>query len=224
MINQLPIIVYDLETDHYNPEIARLWEISALVIDPRTLEIKEGESFSSLSCPPDIKDWQQYEKDSSRARDVNKIPLEDIKNAPAEEQVFKNFVQFVKRYSGGHISRAPIFAGFNNINYDNVIIDRLCRKYKTVDKEGFPTLYNKRDKCDVLTWLFYWFENQPEPAKYNLSEIRRFFGLSEEGSHRSDKDVIDTALILCRMMKFQRKVMTKYYNQFKGSFCAKAEA
>ncbi len=219
MINNNIILCYDLETSHYNPYRCDLWEIGAVPIDPRTLEIKYDEAFSSLSKPPGITDWPRYAERTQKARDVNKISIEALQEAPAEEQVFKKFVHFVKKYTKGHITKAPVAAGFNIINFDNIIMNRLCWKYKVVDKEGSPTLFMPRDKIDLIDLMFNWFESYGDgPNKYSMKFLRPYFGISEERAHRATKDVEDTAALIVRFLKFQRQLSSKYAHQFKGSF------
>lgn len=220
MINNNTILVYDYETSHYNPYHCDVWEIGAIPMDPRTLEIKYDEHFSSLCKPPNIKDWKAYEEKTQKARDVNHISIEDLKNAPDEEQVFKNFVNYVKKYTKGHITKSPIAAGMNILNFDNIITNRLCWKYKIVDKkDDLPALFHPRDKIDLIDKMFWWFESFPDgPDKYKMEYLRDYFGIKEDGAHRAMKDVEDTAVMIQRFLLFQRILAIKHAHKFKGAF------
>ncbi len=66
----------------------------------------------------------------------------------------------------------------------------------------------------VLTWT----ENEAEPEKLSLSEVKKWFGIPEGIEHRAMGDVEPTADILCRLLQFYRNVNKKNKPKFKGAF------
>jgi DNA polymerase III epsilon subunit-like protein len=87
-----------------------------------------------------------------------------------------------------------------------------------LDKDGDPKMFHPRDSFDLMKMCLGWFENEAEPEKMSLSEIKKFFGYPEGIEHRAMGDVEPTADILCRLIQFQRNVMKKNKPRFKGAF------
>ena len=63
----------------------------------------------------------------TEALKITGISREDLDKAPSLKTVWSNFVQFVTRFNPKRDKwSAPILAGYNNLRYDNVIVDRIC--------------------------------------------------------------------------------------------------
>lgn len=205
------IIVFDMETGSTNPETCEVLQIAATVIDPRTLEIKSQHEFNSLIKP---NNWANVE---AKALEVNKLKKEDLEAAPCLPVVWRKFVEYVEKFNHNKsFYTAPIAAGANIKNFDCPIVERLSKTFGNVDKEGKSSLFNKRDRIDLLDICFLWFENHKEPENYKMDTLRDYLGLSKEGAHNALQDVRDTAKIISRFMRFHRNISKP--SKFKGAF------
>jgi DNA polymerase III epsilon subunit-like protein len=213
-INTNYLCCLDFETGNADKYNAIPLELAAEMIDPRTLRRIEGANFHTLIKPHC--GWKGVE---AKALEINKIDKDEVDKKGLEEKVaFDNFTQFIRKYTQGNKWKAPIMCGFNIEGFDRIIMDKLCIKYNYVDKDGAQKLFHPRDTFDLMKIGLTWFENLPEPDKYNLNAFREFFGISTDGAHRALKDVEDTTDMLCRFLLFHRKVNEKNKPQFKGSF------
>jgi len=229
-VNFHKLCVFDLETDSSDPKIANPTQIAALMVNPRTLEIIPDSTFESFICPPTIGEQNYLDEHRDtiewhariRKTTVDKI-LELWKNAPSEKDVFDNFKNYLLKYhtkTNNNKSKfsAPIACGANIIRFDIPILQRLCEKYKHVDKKGEMELFYPRDIIDTLHLCFFWFENLSEPKSYNMDVLRPFLGLKNEGGHDALKDVKDTTKIIVRFLDFHRRILEKTKNTFKNAF------
>lgn len=161
-------------------------------------------------------DWANVEQE---ALDINKIEKKTIdEKGINQKEAWQAFTSYCNKYNKKKsFWGAPIAAGHNIINYDMVIVNRMCRLYGPLDnKSKNPILFHGRDKVDLLNLAFLWFENNKELENYKLDTLRDYFGLSREGAHNAVKDVEDTALIISRFLKFHRNLAAK--TTFKGVF------
>ncbi len=216
-INSNNYIVFDFETGDIDTDSCPILELAAVAIDGRTLEIIKGSEFHSFIKPT----AEELLLVKQEALDVNKITAKDWENAPLLVDVWKSFTKYVEQYNKpGKFLTQPIAAGHNIRNFDMKIIDRLCKKYGQWDsKWDNQTLFYNMIKMDTMDLMFMFFEGCKEgPEKYKMDSLREFFGIPSEGSHRADKDVKDTAQIICRFLKFQRQVTNKNVGKFKGAF------
>lgn len=214
MINENYIIVLDFETgskDKFDPIPL---EVAAVVVDPRTLKRVPGETFECL-----IKPYGGWENVQQEALDVNKIDPKQVDTEGLDEKVFFDlFVKFFKRHTKGNKWKAPLVCGFNSDSFDRIILERLCHRYNYLDKGGDQKLFHPRDSFDVMKMVLGWTENEAEPEKLSLREIKIWFGIPEGIEHRAMGDVEPTADILCRLLEFQRSVVKKNKPRFKGAF------
>ena len=217
MLNLKKICVFDFETDSPDPHTCQPVELAAIMIDPRKLQFIDGSEFSSMMRPVNIDDEDYYEvhKDTIdwHARQLNKQPMDVLdswKAAPLQKNVWGDFKRYLNMY---HLSEsrksaftAPLICGYNVLNFDLPIIQRLSEKYKDVSKRGETKLFFGRDKIDVLHLVFMFFENLPDLESYTLDAVRELMGLSSEGAHTAIKDVKDTGEIAIRFMRQIRSV------------------
>lgn len=218
-INSLDYIVFDFETSGVDIKTLEPLQLAAVVIDGRSLEIKESETFQSYMKPP-VDDLTAFCKASKGALDVNKITQEQLENAPMQSVVWKSFVEYVTRYNKKKNSfNCPIFAGHNILGFDLPIMDRMCSLYGNVDKkDSRQNIYNRRTQVDSLQMCYLWFENLKEPVDYKLGTIMEFLGIPKDGTeHNAITDVKNTAKIISRFLKFHR-ALAGDGSRFKGAF------
>ncbi len=218
-LNHNYLCVYDFETGSPFAWTTEPIQLAAAMVHPRTLEIVEGSEFASYIRP--------YVMDNvtDDALGVGgKTPAqiqelrEKIRAAPSRESVFGDFCAYLKRYTKGNQWGAPIPVGHNIINFDNIIIYRLCQEFKMLDKNLYQKIFHPFLCIDTGAILFNWWENLAEPTKYGMDTVRPYLGLDNSGGHIADKDVADSAAILIRFLKMQRTKALKL--NFKGSMAS----
>lgn len=130
---------------------------------------------------------------------------------------FDNII--VDRICGGHLRPAK-----NQLDYmtKNGILD--VEKVRIVEPWGFgpwdndrmeETLFAPRDSIDLMGLLFMWTENLEEVKSLSMDATRDWLGISKEGAHKADKDVMDGAKVLIKFLKFHRSISAQ--TKFKGS-------
>ena len=216
--------VVDIETDGIDPEKCNPLQLGAVIVDPRKLEIVKGSEFSSWIQPPEFhsKDFDYFEEHKDTIafhcenfkEDKNQF-LARLENAQSEKLVWKDFAEYLKSYyipgqKKTHFSSC-ILAGYNVLNYDKVILDRMAAKYKNMGKDGKSNLFNKRMCVDVMHLAYYWHEGSNVLPNYKLDTLREHFPFPElEGqAHEALKDCIDTATYLIRYLKLHRHFAQK---------------
>ncbi len=203
-MNHNTIIVFDFETGSRNPHDCEVLQLAALAINPRSLEIIKGSGFKSLIKPLD------KNRVEAGALEKNRLDMKELEKAPQLEFVWKDFVKYVKRYNMGKNEwTAPIPAGINIKGFDLPIINRLCHEFGPLNKEGFPSLFAKRDQIDLLDIAFLWFENQKEPRNYGMDSLREYFGLPLEKAHSAEVDVRHEAELVIRFLRLHRNLWEK---------------
>ena len=220
-------IVADFETDSPDCETTNPVELAAVAIHPRTLEIFTEDAFKMTIKPPSMDDDDYYTDERNKTikwhadtRGTTTASIIDMwQNGTSEEMVWKNFLTFLQKY---HIRKnvskkiyytEPIISGYNIDGFDIPIFKRLAAKYKT-KKWPFSKL---PPSLDLQAILYYWFDNMPEPDNMKLDTLKKYFGLESSGqAHEALSDVIDTAKILVRFLKFARSQAN--YDKFNNSF------
>lgn len=214
MINRL--CVYDYETDGAKPEECQPVQLAACIIHPVTLDIIEDSYFSTYMRPDDIDDEDYYEKHLDtitwHAKNYKTTPeaiFKIWKDAPDQKTAWNNFTSYLAKYnqnpSKPNRFGAPARAGMNIRRFDNVITDRLCKKYGNTIKDE-QSLFHPRDTVDIMDFALYWFESLPEPQSYNMEALRKFFGLKTDIQHDALNDVKDEAWIIRRFLKLHRNL------------------
>jgi DNA polymerase III epsilon subunit-like protein len=219
----LPVIIYDYETTGIDPNKCQLTQIAAMVIDSRTLNVKQGGLFNTEVCP--IFDDERaislgYAPVEAKALEVTRKTKEGLMGAPEEKVAWANFRSFCKRFNpSGDSYKAPIPAGYNINGYDSIITKRMCDKYGPVDKNGRPSLFNPIFKLDVMDMMFSWLEFDDDLTGLSLTKLCEFLGFPSEmtdNAHDGMVDVRNTANILIKFLKFQRDIASK--TNFKEAF------
>jgi len=224
-MNHRWIIVYDLETDGPDPTTANPVEIAAVPVNPRTLEIKMDDTFEVTVKPPGIDKDEYFTTGVQKTIDwhasTRGCSSEDIvstwKKGKSQKVAMKNFCSYLQKY---HIEKEPMrriyftepaYSDYNVDGFDDIIIRNMCDKHKL----DYP--FAKMGNMDLLHYITYWFENMPEPENYKMDTLKEFFGLQSHGqAHSAISDVVDTAKILVRFLKFARRQVS--VDKFKGSF------
>lgn len=209
------VIIYDLETGGNDPMTTEPLEIAAIAVDMQTLTPKENGTFGPVIIKPT--DWDLV---SDKALAKNGLKREELAQGADQQVVMKQFFDFCRLFNTGtKIWDLPIPGGYNIKGFDNIIMNRMCKKYEHTNSDGEYLLFNPLHNFDLADMCRFWFHDTSEgPEGYSLEKIRDFFGVSKEGAHRAMKDVDDTLLILRRLLQFQRKLNVKYVDKFKGAF------
>lgn len=218
-MNNRKIVVYDLETTSKNPLKADPVEIAAMVIDPFSLKLVPDSQFEiKLQPTPESIDVDTLEWHAKKDGLTTQEVRDKWNTYIPQKQGWQQFCSYLDKYHTNFERSdwtAPIPAGFNIVNFDNIIVRRLADKYKN------SYLFNKVHKLDLFDMLFQWFEGRKEIKKYNFDYYRDFFGLSHAGAHSAIVDVEQTSQLIIKVMKLHRSVGAKV--QFKDS-CAHVDS
>lgn len=249
-MNYKDLCVYDFETTSANPFRCQPIQLAAVVVDMRKLEIRENSLFSTYIKPefdPEKCAKFGFDEFSDEITKITGIVKSDIENAPSLELVWTQFRAYLEKFNPSKSKwKSLIKSGHNVINYDNIIVDRICGghlrpakkqldymtkngileadKVRFVEPWGFgpwddermeETLFAPRDSVDLMNILFMWAENLEELKSFSMDSVRDWLGISKDGAHKADKDVMDTAKILIKFFKFQRHIGSQ--TKFKGS-------
>ena len=186
------------------------------MIEPRKLTIVPNSLFNSEIKPI---------FDDAEAIKLGLDPLEEealIKThktreqlalAPDLPQVWNAFVEYINRYQTkkGNTWNSPIKAGFNIINFDNPIIDRMCEKYGPWDKTwATQNLFHPLHNIDLMQEFWKVTENIRinNTNSISLDNIRDWLEMDKNGSHDAKNDVLDCAELVIRFLKLHRKLYT----------------
>ena len=210
------IIVFDFETGSRDPLKTQPTQIAAVAIHGRKLTVQPNGYFNS-EIRPILDDDKAIEMGldpvEDEALDITRKTRAELKKAPAPKQVWGKFSNFVNKYNWKRTPYfAPIPAGYNINGFDLIIADRMCQQYGPVDKKtGRQTLFNRIHRVDVMNLVWGWLENNPDVKRFSLDSLRDYFGMSKENAHDALQDIKDTANIMIRFMKMQRKFAGKVH-------------
>lgn len=211
------IVVYDLETTGKNPNKVYPIQFAALTMDGVSLKIKEDNVFNQMCKPPDFDYMVDFtDKDAEDKKGLWKFHAEHrncsvqeiidlVSTSPPMSLVFDQFKQYINQFRVA--KKDPILSGFNIVNYDNVILNRLL--------DGKKGTWNPIFCMDAMQMCYTWLRSA-ELRSMSLDSLREYFGLTK-GGHEAMKDCKDTAIILNRFLEFQKKLaIGKDY--FAGAF------
>jgi len=213
-MNYKDYIVFDFETTSKYPDSTQPVQIAAVAIHGRKLEVIPNSEFQSLIKPIfDEKDCTKFGVD----------PLEDgavavhgkteamLKKAPSLKSVWSNFTDYVNEYNFKKTAwYAPIAVGHNIRGFDIPIVQRICCNepwgYGPKDKDGRrQALFNPINIVDTMDLMFCCFENNKEVNSLsNDNLVRGYFGYSKGQAHDAMDDVLMTAELFCRTLKWFR--------------------
>lgn len=204
-------IAIDTETGSKYAHTTQLCSIGAVAVDLSKMEMIPNTEFYSLVKP------EKPEEIEEEALKVNKLKMEDLMKAPSEKTVWHNFVDYIKKYktSNTHWGNPP-FIGYNHINFDLIIFDRMCKKYGQVDKNGEQNLYHRVEKYDMIEdirkWLVY--TGKLESARFDV--VRPFLGMEPDAAHNALSDAKDAAKLYMRFTKLYKELAIRI--PFEGAF------
>ncbi|MFW9876834.1 MAG: hypothetical protein ACFFG0_27385 [Candidatus Thorarchaeota archaeon] len=211
------VCVYDLETGGKNKYKCQPVQISAIMIDLPRLEIVEDSLFESKIKP--IWDKKICEKEGIDEFDdgsieIHRLTREILDKAPELTVVWENFQNYLKQYNlkglKGRMWDAPIPGGFNNRNFDDFIIRRLCERYgPKLDEWGGWKLFHPVHNFDLYQTSISLFHNKKISSgrvSYSLDTLREYHGISKEQAHNAKKDVLDTAFLLIKHLRMLREI------------------
>lgn len=211
MPNSNYYISFDFETSSVNPHTTQILSIGACVVHPKKLQIIPGSEFYTMVKPEDPA------RVEAKALEINKLVMSELENAPPIDIAWKSFVKYIKSYNAGNnIFTAPIPMGYNIVNYDLVIVDRMARRFKNVDGDGIPNLFHFRDKMDLITDMYRWTESRAEIKSLSFDNIRKWLGMTSEGAHNSLGDAKDAAKLGIKIINLHRYLSPKV--EFENSF------
>ncbi len=218
-MNNNIIICFDFETGGLDPTKCSPIELGAIAIHPRTLKPIPGAVFNSMMRPETQKEFDAIE---DQALAVNKKTREQIKAAPLESLVWKDFVSFVRKFKNGW--QNPIPAGQFIYGYDLIISERLCKKYGQWDKKRNQQDLWNNTLLDLKNFLFGWFENSDELPDYKQDTALDYFGIDKTGQeHSALTDCKNSAKLICKFLELQRNLAPriKFKNSFKSALTSK---
>lgn len=198
------ILVYDLETTGKNPNKVYPIQFAALPINGVTLKVMKDNVFNQMCRPPDFDDMAKYEGDIEKTglwkfhAEHRGVSIEEVislvSQSPPMELVFEQFKQFINQFKAKN--KDPILGGFNIVNYDNVIINRLL--------DGKKGTWNPIFYIDAMQLCYTWLRSN-DMRSMSLDSLRQHFGLSK-GGHEALKDCEDTASIIVRFLSYQQQL------------------
>jgi len=209
------LIIFDMETGSANPYTCQITQIAAIALDGRSFKLKGSFNSEVFAETDDEKAIELgLEPIQEGALKVTGKTRENISKAPEMKYVWPKFVDFVNKFNFNKTTWfAPIPCGYNIINFDMPIINRLCQQFGNVDKTGRQNIFSPIFKIDVMDLVYSWTESDPDIKSVSLDKIREITGLSKENAHDALKDVKDTANLLILFMKTQRELYQKLLSQ-----------
>lgn len=239
------ILIHDFETGSKNPYTTQPLQWAGLAIDGRTFKIldvfetKMRPYFSLEEC--ELYGLAPLEDEALL---VNKLKVEDLEFAPSPKEAFHSIEHWIKNLNpkGAGTWNGPVRAGFNNILFDEIVMERLVvghwtisnritgkpedkkepykfSKFK-VDKTGEieQNLFNYK-KLDISQLMMFWMEGvRRDSLSFSMDAYRELFGIPKAGGHDAKVDVYDETAIMVRFLTFMREHAKKsiFDNAFKG--------
>jgi DNA polymerase III epsilon subunit-like protein len=212
-MKQPNLIYWDLETTGLNTDTCQVTQIAAIGIDGRSLSFTKNDIFSSfVKIETDEEKCLELglEPLSEKIMKLTNTSLEDVTNAPSQEIVYKKLKKFIARYTtGGGKWNRPVSCGYNIRNYDEPIMNRIAAQYNDVDTNGNHQLFHCSHMIDLKDLMYLVMENIPSINSISFDNMRKLYGMSDEGAHTAAVDCIQGALLLTRKMSWLRKLSSK---------------
>jgi DNA polymerase III epsilon subunit-like protein len=230
-MNYNNIIVMDYETTSRFPRKTQPIQLAAVAIDGRKLEIIPDSIFQSYIKPIPDNQVKEYGLDITQeeALNVNKITRETLEKAPSLDVVWPQFTDYVNQFNPKKTKyTSPICAGYNIDRFDCMITERICggqKRFTECEKEPYKLgpwnedseeqkLFHPRDTIDVMKWIWFWTENNPDVNSISFDNMRNFFGITKSGAHNAISDTLSVALLLIRFLKLERRLKINFQTGF----------
>lgn len=216
-------ICFDFETGSKNCKRTQPIQLAAVAIDGKKLEIV-GKFSSHIKASEDPKFLEKHNLDpiQDEALNVNKVTWDQIRKAPEPKTVWKDFCSFVNKYNYKKSKwTAPIGLGYNILNFDIPIVNRLCGhepyNFGPFDKEyQTQSLFNPIYYVDLMHIIYFWFESLSEPKSLSFDSLRTYFGMASERAHDAVYDTDQCAELFIRFAKLTRNIAKDV--RFEGAF------
>jgi DNA polymerase III epsilon subunit-like protein len=220
LINYNTIICVDFETTSLDRETCEIWQIAAVPIRPRDLQV--------IDTHFDVKMRVERPDDANpESLQLSRVTIEKIMKGVDPREAWHSFAEWCSQFNLGGKSdlfNCPIMAGHNIVNFDRHIYERYCHLYKTLKRDkkldkNVPGIFNPQKHYDTFQLMSYWAENLKEPKSQALSNLRKYMGMPQiaiDNAHDALQDARDTAAILQRLLRLSRSVAPKV--KFKDCF------
>ena len=198
-------------------------ECARLGLDPFSDEVsqKTGITMDDLKDAPSLKavweQFQQYVDKYNFRKGKWGSPIKAGKNIHGYDNII------VDRICGGHVRNAR--KELDILLQRGIIGVEVLKEVKKLEPYGFgpwddergeETLFYPMGDLDLQDVLWFWFENIKDVKSLSMDAMREYFGMETKGSHKADKDAIDTAELIIKFLKLHRHYAPKV--KFKGSF------
>lgn len=203
------LIVYDFETTNKNPWKCQATQLAALAIDPRTFRLKgtfNSEIWAEMDDDKAIA--LGFDPTAEEALMKTRKTREMISAAPPLRGVWDKWCNFVNKHNWKGTSYfAPIRCGYNILQFDDIILNKMAKVLGPWDKDYHRnTLFNTAFKFDLMDNMWAWTEGDPSVKSISMDNLRIRMNLKSTMAHDALQDVKDTANIMIKMMKTHRAV------------------
>jgi DNA polymerase III epsilon subunit-like protein len=195
------IVVFDFETNSRKHADAVPVEVACLAIDPLSLKVVPGSEFETLMRPVDMNTLDDTE-DKRKSLAVSGITRDMVADAPVVEAGIRRFHDHLKRLGG---RKKVIPAGFNIMDYDLPIYDRLCQEF-SLGKGGKNPNFATSVRFDAKEDVNRWFWQNGEVFDPSLDGLRDFLGMKSAGAHRAAFDVRQEAALVVKFLKLYTQI------------------
>lgn len=203
------LVLFDFETTGLNAHKVQATQLAAIALDPRTFRVK-GTFNSEIKCITDdaLAVAAGFDPIAEQALIKTRKTREQLAAAPPIRAVWDKFCNFVNKYNWkGTPFTAPIPCGYNIMNYDTIILNRIAKSLGPWDDEYQRNkLFNSAFKIDVMDMLYLWTEGDPSVKSISMDNLRIRMNLKSTMAHDALQDVKDTANIMIKFMKTHRAV------------------
>jgi inhibitor of KinA sporulation pathway (predicted exonuclease) len=209
----VPICCFDFETGSKSPLKTQPIQLSAVMIDSIRLEVIEDSIFDTYIQAiedPDECECLEIDLVQDEALNVNHITWEQIRGGVGLKQAWTNFTEYVSSYAKkkGDWDK-PIRAGYNIVNFDNKIVDRLCVQYGPWDETWCTQkIFHPIHQYDMMMIVRQMTEGQ-NFRSVSMDKVREWWGINPEYAHNSKKDVLDNAFGIIKFLKLYRSQFGK---------------
>ena len=203
------LIVYDFETTNKNPHKCQATQLAGLAIDPRTFRLKgtfNSEIWAEMDDDKAIA--LGFDPTAEEALMKTRKTREMISAAPPLRGVWDKWCNFVNKHNWKGTSYfAPIRCGYNILQFDDIILNKMAKVLGPWDKDYHRnTLFNTAFKFDLMDNMWAWTEGDPSVKSISMDNLRIRMNLKSTMAHDALQDVKDTANIMIKMMKTHRAV------------------
>jgi DNA polymerase III epsilon subunit-like protein len=202
-------VVFDFETTSRDRESCEVWQIGAMAIRPRDLQIVDTKFNVEMKVlRPDAADPESLA--------ISHTTIDEVMARGIDPSVgWQKFADWVSQFSlrgKPDLFSAPVAAGHNIVNFDLPIYERYCHTYKTLKHDKFlrreiPGIFNPLRHYDTMQMMGMLSENLKKPQSISLVNLRKFMGVGQESidkAHDALEDVQFTTELLVKLLRAMR--------------------